>query len=880
MIKKIITYSFGFVLLIATSCSNQKNTLMTRAYHNLTSHYNLLFNANELYKDGLKQLEKSFEYDYSKLLPVFLYNDFNFARHIDAETDVAIEKTMKLVSLHSITVKPKLPEDNELSEKQRAFYNKSEYNKWIDDTYLLMGKSYYINKEFDEASQSFEFVIANFPSNNTIYETKIWLAKLYTRTEKFKEAEGLLSSLEKDLEFPKKLKGELYATKAYLAISRKNYEDAIINLKKALSGVRKFQKQRLTYLIAQLYQKLEQYNQSSLYYKKVIKLTPPYEMAFNATINIALTYEAGLGSRKDIEKQLHKMIRDDKNIEFQDQIYYAWGNLYNREDEKEIALDYYLKSATTSQDNNKQAALTYLTIADIYYSIPDYINAQSFYDSTLRIIDSDYPNYQIIMAKSNSLTNLVDELETINYEDSVLKLAALSTSELNTIIDDIIAKEKQAQEEARLKEEERLAEEAMIVQQQFELQTSKGSNWYFYNPSTLNTGKREFRRKWGVVRVMDDWRRSNKSTSSYETGMELSDNGQMENDNTDNGKQTNIFSRDYYLRNIPFSDSAQQVSHERIEYSLFESAEIYYSELKDYEKAIKNYSDLISRYPEFEKKLYVYYQLYNLGELTKNITLLGKYQQKIVQEFPNSNYAKIINNPDYFKDIEKEEKKFDRQYDQIYNSFMLGNYAEVAHLSKKAIEEQPQHELIPQLKYMLVVSEGIAKDTVSFIGDLQKLISKYPNTEISTNATLLVDYLENVNPEAAYEQEMIQAKELFNLDTSEAHYVVIAIQKRTNLDQLLFNVTGFNIDFYDTDNLTINKVDIGQMPSITILTFKNSKKAVQYLNHIKKYPELWRDVIKSGSKLFAISRTNYSLLNKEGKLEQYILFYNKHYSLY
>ena len=67
----------------------------------------------------------------------------------------------------------------------------------------------------------------------------------------------------------------------------------------------------------------------------------------------------------------------------------------------------------------------YLTLANLYYSLPDYPHAQAYYDSALVTLDPDYPGYDALFTKSKSLTRLVKELNTVQLEDSVLKLAKL-----------------------------------------------------------------------------------------------------------------------------------------------------------------------------------------------------------------------------------------------------------------------------------------------------------------------------------------------------------------------------------------------------------------------------------------------------------------------
>lgn len=823
-------------------------------------------------------LQQSYKDNYTEMLPVFLYTDINQLSTISSDMDRAIKKATKLVSMHSLTVKPELDEKKNLSPKQREYYNKNEYNKWVDDSYLLMAKAHFHKHEFPKASETFQYILTNYPDEYTIYETRLWIARLASIMNRTKEAEEIIESLEKDIEFPKSLYSQLYASKADMAIKAENYQEAISMLKKTLEYEKKrYYKQRYNFILAQLYQEIKEYGTASIYYKEVIKLNPPYEMTFNARINMALTYESGRGSRKEIEKQLQKMLRDDKNIEYQDQIYYAWGNLYLQSGNEDKALEYYRLSAALGKNNTIQLAITYLTIADIYYEKPDYAPAQSYYDSAVGVIDVNYPGYPIIFAKSVSLTNLVDHLYTVELEDSVQYLAKKPKAEIYALVDQIIQNVKEEEEEARRLEQERQLQDNFSTQQQFELQTDKGSSWYFYNPTSLKLGKQEFRRIWGPRALEDNWRRKNKSSNTFDNLASTEDSDEDEAPGPV-GNKGNKYSRDFYLQNIPFTDSALVKSHNRIKTSLFEIGNIYFNDLKDYDKAEDAYIELIQRYPKNDYELRTYYKLYSIGKETENIELVSKYKQKIVSEYPNSNYAMVLTDPDYFKKIEEQERKYKELYAGAYELYQNGQFAQVANISRRALNELSDDELTPYFEYLLVVSEGVSKDTVQFISDLQDYIIKYPDSEAIPNVTRIIEYLETANPEAALQQKTQEAKLLYTYNPDEKHYVGIAVIKSVNTNQLMFNIINYNIDNFEGKDLKIIKADIDLFSLLAVNPFRNEQSALEYYMSITSSPDIWKDVNKQGSELFIISESNYNILKEDQQLESYLIFFKEQYN--
>ena len=143
------------LLVFLASCSTQKNTPVTRFYHNVTSRYNVLFNGSESYNKGIKKMEETFQNDYAEILPVFMYGDADVAKAISSDMDRTIKKSSKLISLHSITVKPKVKNTKTLTTKQREFFSKKEFNNNVDDAYLLMGKAHFHKHDFGLATETF-----------------------------------------------------------------------------------------------------------------------------------------------------------------------------------------------------------------------------------------------------------------------------------------------------------------------------------------------------------------------------------------------------------------------------------------------------------------------------------------------------------------------------------------------------------------------------------------------------------------------------------------------------------------------------------------------------------------------------------------------------
>jgi tetratricopeptide (TPR) repeat protein len=880
--RRPIHIVFFIVPLLLWGCSAQKNTGLSRAYHNLTAKYNVLFNGNESFKKGLEKIDAEFKDDYSEILPIFNYAGKDAVTLASADMDRTIKKCSKLITLHSITAKPKVRDNKNLTPDQREFFSKKEYNRFVDDAYLLMGKAQFYKQEYSLASEIFRRLINDFKNQPVIYETQVWLARLSIETGQYMDASEILAMLLNNTSFPKKLLPELYTTYADYNLKQKDYVKAISFLEKTLE-VEKHKKVRTRYLyiLAQLFERTGDLKRASDYYAQVIKMNPDYEMAFNAHINRALAYEQGFGQVEDIESELNKMLRDDKNTDYQDQIYFALGNLAAKEGNNEIALENYAKSIEVNKGNDKQKVRSYLTIANLYYAVPDYPHAQAYYDSAVSNIDPDFPGYNELFTKSKSLTRLVVEINTVKLADSLLILAKLPQDELNSRINNIIESERKKEEEARLKQQEEQ------LDQQFGNETASrnyinqlpttGSQWYFYNDAARSLGYSEFRLKWGNRRLEDHWQRASKAVVSFTPGA-------IEEDVTEASETASPeatlskMSPEYYLINIPVTDSAVEATYKKTELALYNMGIIYKDDLKDYDKSIESFKELIKRFPTSSYLLSSYYNLYGIAKDRNNQALVDYYKNIIVSQFPESMYAKVLANPEYFKEIEKEEQAIRQYYEQTYGLFNTGNYNDVITRTDYALKTYPGNTLIPQFDYLGTLAKGKTIDRSIFRDNLIAIIARYPGTEIAGDAQNLINYMDKEHPELKEAEEIKISQQLYQLPSDSTYLFIYALDKKINTNQLVFNIINFNLDNFDNLNLIVEIISLNITQNLILVkTFSNQRQVMLYLSTINSTDEILKDMPEVTMIPMVISLSNFKTLQEDKSVDRYLKFYNENY---
>lgn len=867
--------------IIVSRCSVEKNTGSTRAFHNLISRYNIYFNGKEAYKKGIRKGDKAFVDDFSATLPIFKYADENVARTISPEMDKAINKSTKVISLHSITAKPNYDNKKNLTEKEEEFYSQNEFNNWVDDSYLLMAKAQFHKLDYFISLKTLKYVTEEAADLDVIYEALIWTVRVYNEEGSYGYSKEILVSLEEDPDLPKDLHTDFYSTYADYYLKREMYDEAIPVLEKLLDiEKKKKNKTRYTYILAQANENLGNMNEAYKLYAKVVKMKPTYDMTFNARINQAESFDVTVENVSEIKKILRKMLRDDKNTDYLDQIYYAYGNIALKENKQEDAIQYFKQSAQASISNNKQKGISYLTIADLYFKDENYYRAQPYYDSAMIVLDQSYPGYVVIEIKKESLNRLVQNINTVQIEDSLQRMAAMGPADRLNYIDEVIVQVKAEDEKQRENQEmnQYNLSNQYETDQRVNQELSKAGNWYFYNPAVVGLGRNEFRQRWGNRQLEDNWRRKNKSIS--EANMEEIVKGE-EGFDAENGKTTveDKYSREFYLKDLPLTDSLIQESNTRIETSMFKIGQIYLDELKDDSKATGSFEALILRFPGTSYSLAAYYYLYELSNKNGNQEKSNFYKNKIITNYPESEFAKMLSDPDYLRKRNELEREDYLLYEDLYKKYLIEQYDYVMVECERFISAKPDHDLSP--KYRLLKAYALAK--VSSIRDfkeaLNDVVENSPDGQEKDRAKELIAFYNEEIPELKEEEEIKISVEIYKVTENEEHIVVFAIEDTSvDANQLMFNIINYNLDNYSQAEFSTNLQDVDDMVSmISIRGVGKKNETTEYL--IKILEDKSITDVTTGKKIstFVISESNLGVFLENKSVSVYLKFYGKNY---
>lgn len=883
----------GFVM----GCSTEKDALINKGYHNMTARYNGYFNANVLIDEALESYRAGAKEDYTQILPLQLYPSVEDASDLFGPMDEAIEKCETVILRHS------MPNPARVKNKD------VEHCRWIDDNWLVIGRAHYIKGEYLLAVEKLTFVMENYVGEESKYVAQIWLAKTYIALGNYPEAARILKlqkgaidkaeswkeewkkmsrsskkkyrerqkkdkkkGIKKPAPYPKKLKKDYEITMAELYIAQGDYKKAIEHLEAgiALTKNRK-EKARYMYVLAQLYGIQGNGQQASYYYNKVAHSNAPYEMRFKAQINKALTASSG---GAELRKELRKMLKDGKNMEYRDQIYYALAELDIKDGNDSMAMVNYGLSAFYSVNNDYQKGLSYLKLADLHFDKKHYLKAQKYYDSCVQVLPEDFEGYQSISAKADGLSDLVYNYDTYIFEDSVQTIASMEPKERDKFLEQ---KRKSIIEEEKKRKEE---EEAKLLAQQNKVNfqatnQGDGNKWYFYNLKVRTSGFNDFRSLWGQRLLEDNWRRSNKSSlnSFDENDPEIIDS--LSENTIDSLTVEDL------LVDIPLTPEALDSSNNRLMNSLYNLGIIYKDRLGEIGEAINYFTLVVDRGVEHPKVLPAMYQLY-LIYFTKGSSKAEVYKQRILQEFPDSEIAMILKDPDYLKKKEEQEKKDFNEYSVTLEDYRYRRYAKVLTACNTVIANDPDNTFIN--KYYLLKAYAIANtqpgNTEAIKSPLQDLYAASPDSEEGKLAKYYLDKIDG--GESIIDNNGSASNSIYNMDLSKKHFFVLVFPvDKGQSGPTQIKLSNFNKEYFRSEGLTVQS---SQIPGDTknqllvVRIFPNHNRAKTYNDAFKsEKAKAQLGNLATDFVTFLISVDNFTQLYKSKDLDAYIKFFQEEY---
>lgn len=706
-------------------CSRKKDNFISRNFHAVATEYNTLYNGYNALEQGRADLNANYADNYWEILPVERMkitddialpgqsNNDNFGK--------AEEKAIKAIQKHGMNIQGK------------------EKNPQIDEAYLLLGKARYFDQRFVPAMEAFNYVLYKYPASDKINQARIWREKANIRLE---NDELAITNL-KRLLFQEELKGQDLADAtsmlAQAYINTKSLDSAITQLEIASNATKSNDELgRYKFIQGQLYNALGKKDSANMAFNKIIELhrKTPRIYYISAHIEKAKNFDFENGNKLEFLELLTDLEENRENRPYLDKIYYQIAEYHKTNDSDTIAASYYNKSLRRDSQDKFLNALSYQNLGDMNFDKTQYKNAGAYYDSTLVNLKENSKLFRAIKRKRDNLDDVIFYEEVAQRNDSILSLARMSKEDQLAYFTEYTSKLKERAEELKKKAEAAQSAANQIAKNNNSSSRGTGestSTFYFYNPVTVAFGKNEFLQNWGDRQLEDNWRWSNRSSSTS--------GSTIENELAETTDENQLFDPEFYISKIPVEQTAIDSLSKDRNFAYYQLGLIYKEKFSEYHLSKDKLQELLKSNPEERLILPSKYNLFKIYEL---LGLNGEAEiakNDIISNYPESRYASILLNPE--AELGADENSPEYIYEALYKQFENQEYAEVIAKCDQNISKFEGESMVPKFEFLKAVSKARLYGFESYKESVNYIALNYPNSPEGKKAE---DMLKNVMP--------------------------------------------------------------------------------------------------------------------------------------
>ena len=817
---------FFFLVIIIAGCSRKKDKFLNKNFHSLTTKYNFLFNGNNLYAEGILDLENNIRDNFWEFLPI---EKFEFYQNDDEDRETnftkAEEKASLAIQKHSMSIKGK------------------EKNPIMDQAYFLLGKSRYYDNRFIPALEAFNYILYKYPSSDYINKVKIWKEKINIRLNQNQYAiDNLKELLEEDnLLIQERSLANSYLAQAFINIQQ--IDSAAYFLKKSNHQFKNIKNNpRNTFLLAQLYQELNVKDTASELYLEIIDLQrkTPKKFYIHSYINKSSISD----SIDNSILELKELSQNFENNNFFDVIYHQIAMLYLKKTNIEkahkdsLATHYFNKSLRSDPDDETLIAKNYNELAEMKFRNKEYLQAGLYYDSTLSELNVRSRDFRKIKKKRENLDDLIYYENLTTQLDSITTLINMSDEIRRKFFENHIAKLKKNNERSKNKQNNFGSSNEIVSSSD-----SESALFYFYNPTVVAYGKNDFKSRWGSRRLQDNWRWS----------ISISSDENMSDKNKDAIiDQDSIFSVDYYLGLIP-SDTAEIDSlNKRKNDAYFRLGSIYKDQFEEFQISNNKFFKLLENDPVDNlippSKYFVYKNYLSIGNSLK----AEEFKEDIIQNFRSSKYAEILLDPSAATNANQNSNEI---YENLYFDFTNQKYIEVIDKCNKYILDFNEEPIVTKFEFLKALAIARAFGYKEYEKALTFIKLNYSTTIEGKEAERILD---EVLPS-------VKNDNFSNNKSSENYKIVYQFDVASNT-----NITKQSEQLREyIDNVDYLDLSVSQDFYNNIVTFVVVHGLKSYDGSLGLAERLESSIENQATTFFVISSENYKTIQIHKNLEKF-----------
>ncbi len=708
-------------------------------------------------------------------------------------------------------------------------------------------------------------------------EGLVWLARSMVRAGKYTSAEFLLNRLEKKPSLDKDIVKEISIAHADILIKTGKETDALPYLDQGIASksANRSEKGRYAFIAGQILMKEGRYGEAASYFKTAKKKSKDYKMKFMSELNSIKCRQLDEGSDKNVVGRLENMLKETKYVEFKDEIYFALGEIAANNNDIAKAKEYFGKSVASSKGKSNLKTEAYYKLAQITYTLENYVDSKAYYDSTSMVINKTDTRRAEVQKMSINLKDISLNIQKIERLDSVIAMASMSKDELMKIAKNRLEIEKASGKKTDTK----------VGQQTLFVKTPRAtvvqSDFWAYNIVAKENGRKTFISTWGDRPLVDNWRLQSKIDvlPVFETQKEDIQIAEKE-ENNEIGQEE----YDRLMADVPSSALAKGKLEDEVRAALFELGKLFRDRLQNYNKSAITLEELNRRFSNHNDLLDAFYYLYLDYQDLNKVEQANKYKALILTDYADSKYANLISNPSFAATLEDERKKIDKYYDQTYAFFQKGEYTKVSERVEVANSNfGKENKLIAKFALLNAMAMGNTDGEKAYIKGLNEVVLRYPNTPEELKAKEILRFIQG-DKSAFSDIDIKEVDDLFNEDENSRHYIAVILFDYSDdiLQNAKISISDYNKLFHAKDRLQmgemlLNKTENTQL--ILVRSFPNKAKAMEYYKDVKKNKDKYITPSLVNYELLPITQQNYRKMLQQKTHSKYKSFFDRYYIL-
>jgi tetratricopeptide (TPR) repeat protein len=704
---------FLLLIFLTTACSQYSYRRSSVNWHNFNAKYNAYLQAKDNLDIAESTILTQYKDNYAEALPVLIPLDSNSSKVASKEIEAVLKKASLIADKH-------------------------QNSKYMGAAYNLLGRARLLKGDYLNAIETFKYVNSEATKLNQKHEALTLLMRTYEATND--DATALrVGEIIAQQELNKKNSINFYLVKAQIHQKTGDYKTAAQILNETLPLMKKGpQKARLHFVAGQLFDKVGDTRQAAANYRLVLNNKPNYDLQFYSQLN-KMMYSTGSNMKDEFEK----MIKDRKNIDLQDKLYYSLALVEEKEGNLDNAIANLEKATKATGQGTQNKSAAYQKLGDIhYFRLQKYEKANAYYDSTLVMLTPTSQEYAEIANRKRALDEFALHKGIINTEDSLQRMAKMDSATLDVFLKENITK--QLKQEAKAIQDAQKANEALKKQQAQNTSTTMAGDpnkrWYFYNENMLMTGRIEFTQRWGQRKLEDHWRRQTKD-------MIMFINNDSEQKKADSSLVTNEIDEEQIeekIKNIkskiPKTAAELEQSVTRQAMAYFNIGKVYHLFLLEKDNAKKSFLKMLEIKPNLEQVPEAMYYLALIGQGTDQYEY---WKTQMNTKYSDSFYTRKLNRGN--ENLSKnEENKAAEAYNEAYLAYTEGRYGQSQDIVANALKNYPGSNIEDKFAFLKILILGKLKDKENYTLAIDNFVAMYVKSDLMALAKEMKNTMNNV----------------------------------------------------------------------------------------------------------------------------------------